>query len=295
MPAHQQAYFFAIAAAIVFSSASFVFTEYSRKISPLWMSFFKTIVCVVLFAVSTLLFTDWVDVPWPVVTALMISGAIGLGIGDLFLLSAYSRIGPGRTLILFGFQPLFIGVSSWYFLNQELNGNRLLAILFFVFCLFLFSLEKFKEQGHWEIKGLLAALVGVMCDNTGVILSRWSFDAINDLTPLQANFIRCGGAFIFYLVASPFLKTRLIANYKRLASLDRFKVILASAGGTFVSLLLYLTAVRIGHLASIAALGVIGPLFTMSVECILDRRLPSAYLWLALLSFMGGFWILVGY
>lgn len=259
------------------------------------MSFFKTVVCVVFFAVATLLFTDWVDVPWPVVTALMISGAIGLGVGDLFLLSAYSRIGPGRTLILFGFQPLFIGVSSWYFFNQEMSGYRLLAILFFVFCLFLFSLEKFKEQGHWEITGLIAALVGVICDNSGVVLSRWSFDEVSELTPLQANFIRCGGAFLFYVVANPFLKTRLIHNYRLLAKVDRIKVILASAGGTFVSLLLYLTAVRIGHLASIAALGVVGPLFTMTVECLLGRRFPSRYLWLALLSFVGGFSILIRY
>lgn len=257
------------------------------------MSFFKTVVCVVLFAVSTLLFVDWVSVPLPVVVALMVSGAIGLGIGDLFLLSAYSRIGPGRTLILFGFQPLFIGVSSWYFFQQELNGYRLLAILFFIFCLFLFSLEKFKESGHWELWGLLAALVGVVCDNSGVVLTRWSFDAVSALTPLQANFIRCGGAFIFYILASPILKTRLVHNYRNLKTVDRIKVVLASAGGTFVSLLLYLTAVRIGHLASIAAIGVVGPLFTMTVECVMDRRWPSAYLWFALVSFICGFSILV--
>lgn len=259
------------------------------------MSFFKTVVCVVLFAVSTALFVEWVAVPWPVVLALMVSGAIGLGVGDLFLLSAYSRIGPGRTLILFGFQPLFIGVSSWYFFGQDLNGYRLVAIVFFIFCLFLFSLEKFKEHGHWEVMGLLAALIGVICDNSGVVLSRWAFDEVTALTPLQANFIRCGGAFLFYCVANPLLKTRLIYNYQKLASVDRVKVILASAGGTFVSLLLYLTAVRIGHLASIAALGVVGPLFTMTVECIMDRRFPSAYLWFALLSFIGGFAILIGF
>lgn len=257
------------------------------------MSFFKTVVCFVLFSLSTVFFVEWVQVPPGVVAALMISGAIGLGVGDMFLLYAYARIGPGRTLILFGFQPLFIGISSWYFFGQSLSAYRFLAIFFFALCLFLFSLEKFKSNGRWEVIGLLAALVGVLCDNSGVLLTRWSFDEIKSLTPLQANFIRCGGALLFYFFASPFLKTKLVENFKKLKTLDRTKVLLASAGGTFVSLILYLTAVRIGHLASVAAIGVVGPLFTTTVECIADRRLPNKYLWLALASFLCGFAILI--
>ncbi|MCC6138325.1 MAG: EamA family transporter, partial [Bdellovibrionaceae bacterium] len=214
-------------------------------------------------------------------------------IGDLFLLHAYARIGPGRTLILFGFQPLFIGISSWYFFGQSLSGYRFLAIFFFALCLFLFSLEKFKSDGRWEVMGLLAALTGVICDNTGVLLTRWSFDEIQNLTPLQANFIRCGGAVLFYIFANPFLKTQLIHNFKKIKTFDRTKVIVASACGTFVSLILYLTAVRIGHLASVAAIGVVGPLFTTTVECIADRKLPNKYLWFALISFICGFTILI--
>jgi len=286
MPPHQQAYLYAATAAIVFSSASFVFTEYSRKVSSLWMSFFKTIICFLLFTVTTFLFSEWTSVPLPVVAALMASGAVGLGLGDLFLLHAFSHIGPGRTLMLFGFQPLFIGILSWYFLNQSLSAYRFLAILFFVICLFLFSLEKFKEKGHWEIIGLLAALAGVVCDNTGVLLTRWSFDEVKALAPIQANFIRCGGALLFYLLASPLLKPQLFMHFKRLKTWDRSKVILASGAGTFVSLMLYLTAVRIGHLASVAAIGVVGPLFTTTVECVVDRRFPSVYLWAALGCFL---------
>jgi drug/metabolite transporter (DMT)-like permease len=293
MSLNHQAYFFAAAAAIVFSTASFVFTEYSRKISSLWMSFFKALVCFVLFSITTFLFSEWVDVPRQVVASLMLSGAIGLGVGDLFLLKAYARIGPGRTLMLFGFQPLFIGVASWYFFNQELNNTRLVAIVFFVVCLFLFSFEKFKENGRWEVYGLLAALTGVLCDDAGVLLSRWSFEAVKELQPLQANFIRCAGALVFYIVANPFLKTRLIFHFSKLKTIDRTRVIVASAGGTFISLLMYLTAIRIGHLASVAAIGVIGPLFTMTVECILDKRLPSKYLWAALVSFLCGFLLLI--
>lgn len=293
MSVQHQAYLYAMSAAIVFSSASFIFTQYSKQISALWMSFFKTVVCFVLFSLTTIFVVDWVDVSLPITVALMASGAVGLGLGDLFLLHAYTHIGPGRTLMLFGFQPLFIGLSSWYFFGQGLEGYRFLAIFFFVGCLFLFSLEKFKAKGHWEIWGLLAALTGVICDNIGVLLTRWSFDEAQTMTPLQANFIRCGGGLLFYILANPFLKTKLIHHFKRIKAVDRFKVIAASAAGTFVSLLLYLTAVRIGHLASVAAIGVVGPLFSTIMECVLEKRMPSRYLWVALGCFFCGFFILV--
>jgi drug/metabolite transporter (DMT)-like permease len=293
MTANHQAYIYAILAAVIFSSASFIFTEYSRKISPLWMSFFKTAVCFVLFSVCTLLFVEWSPINLAVTGALLVSGIIGLGIGDLFLLRAYALIGPGRTLILFGFQPLFVGISSWYFLGQSLSVYRFVAILFFAFCLFLFSLEKFKSDGRWEIVGLLAALLGVICDNTGILLTRWAFDSVTTMEPLQANFVRCGGALAFYLLFSPFLKAQFVFHYKKLRTLDKTKVIIASAGGTFVSLVLYLTAIRIGHLASVAAVGVVGPLFTTSVECVIDKKWPSRYLWAALVSFLIGFGILI--
>jgi len=295
MAPHHQAYFYAIGASVVFSAASLLYAHFSKKISALWMTFFKAAVCFLGMLITVIVMNAWQPLGAPYIAALMLSGLLGLGIGDLFLLQAYARMGAARTLVLYGFQPLFLGVASYYLFHQDFNGYRLVAILFFMICLFLFSLEKFKEHGHWEVVGLIAALLGVLFDNIGVILTRWTFESVPELQPLYANLVRCAGALLFVMVASPWLKVGLVRNFRTLTGRDQWWATAAALTGAYLSLILYLTAIRIGHLASLAALGVFGPLFSTSLECIFERRWPSAYLWLALLSFLIGFTMILSF
>jgi drug/metabolite transporter (DMT)-like permease len=293
MTSQTTAYFYALAASVSFSTASLFFAVYAKNISSLWMNYFKTTICFICLTLSLVFFVKWQAVPISVVGALVVSGILGLGLGDLFLLSAFARMGAGRTLILFGFQPLILGVSSWYLFAQPLSLYKLIAVFFFLICLFLFSLEKFKEEGHWEIKGLIAALLGVMFDNSGILLTRWSFDSAPEMGVVQANFIRASGALLFYFTFNPFLKSGLIQHFKKLTQQQKIVITVASAAGTFVSLVLYLSAVRVAHLASLSAIGVFGPLYSTTLECVIAKKAPSRYLILALFSFLIGFVILL--
>ncbi len=259
------------------------------------MTYFKTTVCFLSLSLVVVTTVDWQPVSWDVVCALVLSGILGLAIGDLFLLAAYARMGAGRTLILFGFQPLILGVSSWYLFSQPLHSYKLVAVLFFLLCLYLFSLEKFKEQGHWEITGLLAALLGVVLDNSGILLTRWSFDSAPQMGVIQANFIRAGGALFFFITMNPILKSGLIKNFLTLNTKERVSIFTASIFGTIVSLILYLSAVRVAHLASLSAMGVFGPLYSTTLECVIARKPPSRYLIFAMISFIIGFAILLAF
>jgi drug/metabolite transporter (DMT)-like permease len=287
------AYLLALASSTSFSVASLIFTEISRRVSPLWMNAFKAIVAWVLFGLTVLIFNFWVDLDGSVVLALVVSGMLGLGIGDVFLLNAYARMGAARTLILFGFQPFFIGIAAHFVFGQEIGGMKMIAVIFFVGCLFTFSLEKFREEGHWELPGLAAALTGVIFDNCGLILSRWAFDQAQDMNAFQANFLRCSGALLFFAVFSLFRPIKLREGWLKLDRSSRKLALVAVAMGTFLSLFLYLTAVKIGHLASLSALGVIGPILTSAFECAYYRKRPSAYLLVALLLFVVGFSVLI--
>jgi drug/metabolite transporter (DMT)-like permease len=257
------------------------------------MNAFKALVAWSLFGLTVLIFQTWVDISSSVVLALVFSGILGLGIGDVFLLNAYARMGAARTLILFGFQPFFIGIAAHFMFGQEISGMKMIAVIFFVGCLFTFSLEKFREAGHWELPGLAAALTGVIFDNCGLILSRWAFDQAQDMNAFQANFLRCSGALLFFAAFSFFRPLKLREGWTKLDKSSRRLAFLAVAMGTFLSLFLYLTAVKIGHLASLSALGVVGPILTSAMECTYYRKRPSSYLLTALILFVVGFSILI--
>lgn len=289
---HHQAYFFAIGSSICFSFASLLFADVARKISPLWMNVFKAIVAWTCFAIATALWGDWASLGATQWIALIVSGILGLAIGDIFLLTAYARIGAARTLILYGFQPLFVAIAAKVLFDQDISWRVALAVVFCMACMFTFSLERMKRDGHWEIFGLLAALLGVLFDNSGLILSRWAFDQAPDMTAFQANLIRCSGALIFFLIFSSVKNLGLKAGWLRLGARGRGLAILASFLGTFMSLFLYLTAVKIGHLASISALAGAGPIFASAMECVYLRKWPSKYLMAALILFASAFAIL---
>lgn len=287
-----QAYFFALGSATCFSGASLLFADISRKISPLWMNAFKALLAWTCFGGVLWVSGVWAPLEPMHFLALASSGILGLAIGDIFLLTAYARMGAARTLILFGFQPLFIAVEAHFFFGQEITWACGLAVLLFICCLFTFSLEKFKQDGHWELYGLGAALIGVLFDNAGLMLSRWAFDQRPDMNAFQANLVRCSGALVFFFLFGAVRKIHLLDGWRRLGSRGRGLAVAASFLGTFMSLFLYLTAVKIGHLASISALGAVGPILSSGMESLYLRKPPTPYLLLALLFFIAGFLIL---
>lgn len=222
-----------------------------------------------------------------------ISGLIGLNIADLFLLSAFTQIGAARTLIVFGFQPLIVGVGALYFFNQPLNPMKLVAVVFLIACLFTLSLEKFRTENHWALKGLLFALAGVALDACGILLSRGSFAASPETTVLEAQFWRCLGAMVGFGVIALFHPFNLVKGLTRWSPRQRALILIASVSGTFLSLVLYMSAIKIGHLASLASITITGPVFATALECAYHRRWPSRYLTVAFGFFAIGFYILV--
>ena len=286
------ALFFALGSTLTFSGSSLLYAEYSRRISVLWMNSFKSLVAFVALLVTIPIFWGWHEISLGSLAAFFTSGLIGLNIGDLFLLSAFTRIGAVRTLILFGFQPIMTGALAYFFLGQTFDPHKLIAVFFMICCLFVFSLEKFRQSRQWEIHGLVYALLGVGLDSCGVMLSRIGFDQSPLVVPAEGHLYRCVGALIGFGVISFFRPIGLKEHFLRFQARDRGLMIMASLGGTYLALMLYLSAVRIGHLASIAGIGITGPMFATLLESLVHRRAPSRYLYIAFAFFLGGFYIL---
>jgi drug/metabolite transporter (DMT)-like permease len=283
------AYYLALGSSLAFAGSSLIFADLARKISPLWMNTFKAVVAWFCFAAMVAIIGVWTPLTRIQLGALFASGVLGLAIGDIFLLTAYARMGAARTLILYGFQPLFIAVEAHFLFAQDISWTIGFAVLFFIACLFTFSLEKFRQDGHWEIWGLCAALLAVTLDNSGLVLSRWAFDRAVELNAFQANFIRCSGALIFFMLFGSVSRIHLLDGWGRLPARGKSLAVAASFLGCFLSLCLYLTAIKIGHLASVTALSVTGPIFVSAMECLYYRKRPSRFLLIALVLFIAGF------
>lgn len=293
------AYFLALSSAILFSGASVIFARFSHSHSSLWMNVVKNSVALIAFTAASLLLwfggMESYSALHPLsVVFFLASGMLGLAIGDYFLFRAYQRIGSARTLLVFSFSPLFLSLGAFFAFGQKLTMYQGLALFFMMACVWTISYEKFRTAGHWEWKGIWFALIGVLLDNLGILLTRKGFDLSPSTNAFTANMVRCFGAvLLFAFLQKESSPLRIWGDFRKLSLQERRLAMGSSFFGTFLSLSLWLTALKIGHIGSLAGVGAFNPVAASAWEWILNKKRPTAYLCVALGLFAIGFFLLL--
>lgn len=286
--------FLALMATLCFAYASTIFTEFARKTTPFWMNSFKAFVAFFAFVLTLLFLKEWTPTTTQSIIALISSGCIGLMIGDIFMLHAMKDLGASRMLMFFGLQPFFLGVGAYYLFDQKFSWLNLLGVIFMICCLYTISLEGYRKNGTWHFKGLIYGLIAILLDAIGVLMTRYGFNESQGISSIQVNAIRCLGAILGFLFINFIYNKKndritLNPTWKKLTRAEKIKLFIGSIGGTYLSLMLYLTAVSKGQLSVISSVSVTGPMFASTFECIRSRKWPSKYLLIAFIFFICGF------
>lgn len=283
---------YAIGANFFFALASMAFASFSRSISVAWMNFFKVSVagfCFIAFAVSTGNFylPDLTNIG-----LLGASGIIGLCIGDMFLLKSYTTLGPGRTLILFSFHPLFTGTLSYFLFDQSVSANQGIAIVCMMLCLVILGSENMDKSKGWQVLPLMIATIAIAMDASGVVLTRMAFERDPSMDASLANSIRCFWCFMAFAAYSSKRPIKLVGNFKSLPSPKKIFIVTSCFFGTFVSLMLYLAAVKEGHIATISAITATGPIWAAIFEFVFYKQKPTKQLYATFAMFSVGMFFL---
>jgi uncharacterized membrane protein len=288
--------FYALGATLCFAYASTIFTEFARKINPFWMNSFKAFIALFAFWITIVIANIWITPNFQTLIALISSGCIGLMIGDIFMLHAMKDLGASRMLMIFGLQPFFLGLGGYFLFHQSFSFINFIGVIFMLCCLYTISLESYKKSGSWQLRGMLLGLIAILLDAVGILMTRYGFDATPGITSAQVNGIRCIGAVVGFFLINYFYypkneQVHFKFEWKKLNSREKFKIVLGSILGTFCSLMLYLVAVSRGQLSVISSVSVTGPMFAAIFECFRSKKLPSIYLLVAFIFFIGGFLI----
>jgi drug/metabolite transporter (DMT)-like permease len=288
-----QVYALAIGANLTYSTASMVFSVYAKRFSSMWINQIKVFTAFIAFLTAMIFLENFVSVSPTVIGLLVLSGFIGLCLGDIFLFRAFTTLGPARSLVLYSFQPLMLGIYGYFFLNQIFSLNQTLAVICMIICIFIFMLERNKTTGSWDMKSFIWAFLGITLDALGVMLTRQAFEQNAGLETFQVNVIRCIGALFGFFLISPksylFVAKDLIGLRKREMSL----LFGAAICGCFLSLTMYLAALKYAHVGTLTAIAITGPVWVSMLECLYHRRLPNMYLIIAFAFFMTGFYLMV--
>lgn len=288
-----EVYALAIGANLTYSTASMIFSVYAKRFSSMWVNQIKVLTAFVAFLVAVSFSQRIVSVSPTVVGLLFLSGFMGLCFGDIFLYRAFTTLGPARSLVLYSFQPLMLGLYGYFFLSQLFSLNQTLAVICMVICIFIFMLERNKTTGSWDVRSFIWAFLGITLDAIGVMLTREAYELNTGLETFQVNVIRCLGALFGFFVLNPKSYFALTKDLKALRKREISLLIGASFCGCFLSLTLYLAALKHAHVGTLTAIAITGPVWVSLLECIYHKRLPNLYLLVAFAFFLTGFYLMV--
>ena len=288
-----EVYALAIGANLTYSTASMVFSVYAKRFSSMWINQVKVFTAFLAFLVAMMFSDQLVSVSPTVISLLILSGFAGLCVGDIFLFKAFTTPGPARSLVLYSFQPLMLGIYGYFFLGQFFSLNQTLAVMCMIVCIFIFMLERNKTTGSWDPKSFVWAFLGITLDAIGVMMTREAYELNSGLETFQVNVIRCIGALIGFFLISPKSYLIVATDVWNLRKREISLLLGSAICGCFISLTLYLAALKYAHVGTLTAIAITGPVWVSMLECLYHKRLPNFYLVGAFIFFLTGFYLMV--
>ena len=90
----------------------------------MWINQIKVFTAFVAFIIAMYFSDQIASVNLLVLSYLFLSGFMGLCVGDIFLFRAFTTLGPARSLVLYSFQPLMLGLYGYFFLAQIFRSQQ---------------------------------------------------------------------------------------------------------------------------------------------------------------------------
>lgn len=126
----------ALGVAFLWALTSIVYSKLGKKIPPLLMNLSKGGIAIALIIFTILLSGQQLlpSINLIPFMLLVLSGAVGIGIGDTAYFLALNRLGARRTLLLKTLGPPFAAITSAIFLKEQLSYTAWVGIRDIVNC-----------------------------------------------------------------------------------------------------------------------------------------------------------------
>jgi len=238
---------FALLTAISWSGGSFAFAEAANSIGSIQLNVNRVILASVFLFITIIIFNFDRNVSVYQLKYLIISGIIGIVIGDTFLFVAYQRVGARLSMLLMSSAPVMSTILAFIFLNESMSLVAIIGMLITISGIVIVVLfgnrsdqTKFKVTKAGIILGLLASAGQA----TGLIFAKVAFNS-GKLNEFTATFVRVFSSMVIILIVTTLLK-----KYKNPVKQYRAKpkallfTLIGTVLGPFLGITLSLLAIK---------------------------------------------------
>jgi len=224
-------FFAAISAVLSWTFACSIWRRESEKLLPRQINIYKNVLASIFFLPVALTIT-WLSDVFSIIV-LMISGIIGISIGDTLYINSLKIIGTRKTLSFEALTPLIATTLGTFSIDEIYPQKVWIGSLIVSFSLIMIVRQNtFQKEDSKEINilGILCALGSVLCAVSAALLSRIILIS-STLTPLQTTEIRLLSAsiFLFLIFKKDFFN---LVNNRSITKKNHSNLILSTLLGT---------------------------------------------------------------
>ncbi|NEP86600.1 MAG: DMT family transporter [Okeania sp. SIO2C2] len=194
----------ALTGAFLWAASSAAYSLLGQKISPLKLNIFKGLIAIALIFL-TLIISDKLhtEINSTTINLFLISGILGIGLGDTAFFSALKNMGARRTLLMETLSPPMTALLALIFLGEQLTFGAWCGILITVGGVAWVISERTPGAAISNVnikQGILWAILAAIANSSGAVISRFALLS-SDINPLLSTLFRLiGGTTIVVLL-----------------------------------------------------------------------------------------------
>ena len=278
-------YSLALLAALSWSIASLISTDVTRKLGSISFNRLRLIfVSIMLISYSSYKNT-WDTIEYEYLNLIILSGIIGVFLGDSFLFMALKRIGPRRNNILFSLAAPFTVILNIIILNQNMSLHELIGcFLVFFGVVIAISYGNSKNNKHrWEIIegsikiGIIMGILAALCQALGLIMMKPILNQGAD--PIASAAIRTAISALL-LSFSFFTAIDNHSNREQFNLIIILKIIISGFLGMALGMSLLLIALQQGDAGIVATLSSTSPIMILFILWLYTKKIPTLGAWI---------------
>ncbi|NDW15967.1 EamA family transporter [Alteromonas genovensis] len=278
--------FAALGTALCWAIAARLFSGIGNAFSPLTMNFWKGLISiallsVVLIAVQPALFST------NAVIWLLVSGFIGIGIGDTCFFKALQSIGDSQAvLVAETLAPLFTALFAMAFIGEWITWQQWIGVAVVLFSVDMVIKARKRSATHvLATSGYLYGVGAALCQAVGAVVSRDILGS-GDVDAASAAFLRLVGGMVFVVPFIAVTKTRwlpVITEGKRVWP----AFVVATLLGTTAAIYLQMFAFAYAKAAVVQTLIATSALMSLGVAFVLGEKATKATLLWSVIALVG--------
>ncbi|MFA9403512.1 MAG: DMT family transporter [Anaerolineales bacterium] len=269
----------ALGTSILWAAGSTFFTFASRELGSVTVNRVRLLLATIFLAITHLAINGAlipVNVEPETWFWFVLSGVIGLVLGDAFLFQAFVWIGPRLSMLLMSLAPVISVIFSWIFLAERLTLLQVLGIGITVLGVSTVILDRGKlnqanGQNRNYLKGLLFGLGGAVGQALGLITSKVGLNA--GVSPLSGNLIRVfSAAVIMWVIALLMNQAKVTIDSVWQSGRARSFLLMGTLAGPFLGVWLSLVAIQHTPVAVATTLMSLAPIILLPVGKIVFKE-----------------------